>query len=202
MLISLSRAIIFITTGLWLAFTLWTTFLVMGNNTQIYAENGLLENIQACILVIAFAVYLVNAAIEKRPGKLIPLFFSLLCYSFLLRELNIETFDIPYPLQFIGSGSGRDISLAIAFFAVFFYAATNYSFYRKAVISHLKTRAGWLLIVAGVLLVVGASFEDYHSITHHIFIEEKLELFAYILILFSSIMTNSYTNSVKINPVG
>jgi hypothetical protein len=35
------------------------------------------------------------------------LFFSLLCYTFVLRELHVEKFDVPKVLIFIGSGAGH-----------------------------------------------------------------------------------------------
>jgi hypothetical protein len=188
--------------SLWVVFTLWATNLVMNNNTHIYAENGLLENIQAGILAITFVVYLVNSAVEKNSCRLILLSCSLLCYAFLLRELDVEKFDIPSVLQMLGSGIGRNLTIAIAFFALFFYAARYFSFYKAEVVNFLRTRPGSLLIMAGVFLVIGSVFEDIYAITHHVFIEESLELFAYGLIMLSSLSVNSYINSITISQAG
>lgn len=199
MLVSLPKVIISTTLGLWLVFTLWAICTIMDDNTHIYAENGLLENIQACILLIAFSFYLVNAAIEKQLSTLILLTCSLLCYTFFLRELDVENFDIPQILHTIGSGFGRNISIVAAFLAVSFYAAKNYQFYKQAAISFLKTRPGILLMVGGAFLIIGSSFESFDSIAHNSFIEEEFELLAYILILLSSITSNSYLNNREIS---
>ena len=188
--------------SLWVAFTLWTTNLVMNNNIHVYAENGLLENIQAGVLAISFVVYLVNFAIEKNSCRLIFLSCSLLCYAFLLRELDVEKFDIPSALQMLGSGVGRNVTIAIAFFALFFYAARYFSFYKVEVVNFLRTRPGSLLIMAGVFLILGSVFEDIYAITHHVFIEESLELFAYVLIMLSSLTVNSSINGITISQAG
>jgi hypothetical protein len=199
---SFPAIIIATTLSLWVAFTLWAASLVMNNNTHIYAENGLLENIQACILAITFVVYLVNSAVEKNCCRLILLSCSLLCYAFLLRELDVEKFDIPYALQMVGSGVGRNTTIAIAFLALFFYAARYFSFYKVEVVNFLRTRPGSLLIMAGVFLILGSVFEDIYAITHHVFIEESLELFAYVLIMLSSLTVNSSINGITISQAG
>ncbi len=199
---SFPAIIIATTLSLWVAFTLWAASLVMNNNTHIYAENGLLENIQACILAITFVVYLVNSAVEKNCCRLFLLSCSLLCYAFLLRELDVEKFDIPYALQMVGSGVGRNTTIAIAFLALFFYAARYFSFYKVEVVNFLRTRPGSLLIMAGVFLILGSVFEDIYAITHHVFIEESLELFAYVLIMLSSLTVNSSINGIAISQAG
>lgn len=176
-------------------FVLWATFAVLDNNTHIYAENGLIENIQAGILVVACIVYLATAAFDKRSETLILLFCSLLCYSFMLRELDVERFDVPYALKLIGSGAGRNIILATAFAAIFGYAAlSNYSYYKKAAVGFIKSRPGFLLIAGGVFLIIGDSFEKYKGITHYGFFEEIIELFGYVLILLSSLTAGTFLN--------
>lgn len=199
MMTSLSRVMISTTIFLWLAFTSWATYLVMNNNTQIYAENGILENLQAFVLFVAFIVFSLNAVVEKKPSKLILLTCSLLCYSFLLRELDVETFNVPYLLQAIGSGTGRNATIAIAFFAILFYALRNFAFYKAAAVNFLKTVPGTLLIMAGLCLIVGGFFEDFYGMTHHVFIEEKLELLAYVLIMLSSFTINTYMKNTTIS---
>jgi hypothetical protein len=199
---SLPAIIIASTLSAWAAFTLWATSLVMGNNTAVYAENGLLENTQACILAITFVIFLVNSAIEKQASRLILLSCSLLCYAFLLRELDVEKFDIPYILQMLGSGAGRNTTIALGFFALTSYASRYFAFYRAEIASFLRTRPGSLLLMAAVFLVSGSVFEDLYAITHHEFIEESLELFAYVLILLSSLTVNSSINGMTISQAG
>lgn len=187
----------------WFGFTLWAAYSVFSDNhTHIYAENGLIENIQAFLLVIACIVYLATVAIEKRSDKLILLFCSLLCFSFLLRELDVEEFDIPQALIFIGHGVGRNTTQAMAFFAIFTYAASNRSYYKKASVEFAKSRPGWLLITGGVFLLVGDFFEKRNGILHHVFFEEIAELFGYVLILLSSISANSFMSRITTRSSG
>lgn len=180
-----------ITLSLWLGFTLWATHAVWNGNTHIYAENGPLENVQACVLAAAFLVYLVNAATERQSSRLILLSCSLLCYSFMLRELDVEQFDLPHPLIAIASGTGRNVTLAIAFAALLFYAVKNFSYYKTAALQFLRTRSGVLLMLAGVFLYVAEFFEKNSAIPHHVLWEEVIELFAFTLILLSAFTANA-----------
>lgn len=179
-------------------FAFWAAYSVFfGGHVHIYAENGLIETIQACLLAIACVIYLATAALEKRSDKLILLFCSLLCYGFALRELDVEKLDIPHPLIFIGSGVGRNITVAGAFIAICVYVALgNFSFYKKAAIEFIKSKPGALLIAGGVFLFVGHLFEKNGAITHHVFFEEMAELFGYTFIVLSSIAINSFVSSI------
>ncbi len=177
----------------WFGFTLWAAYSVFHyNHVYIYAENGLIENMQACILAIASIVYLA-AVLGKMSEKLIILFCSLLCLSFFLREVDVERFDIPYALIFIGSGAGRNTILTAAFVAIFIYAGLKHSHYKKAAVEFAKSRPGWLLMAGGAFLLTGYFFEkNYAILHHHVFFEEINELFGYVLILLSSIAAKTF----------
>lgn len=184
-------------------FFLWATYSVFDDNTHIYAENGLIENSQACLLAISCIIYLANVALEEKPKKLILLTCSLLCYTFLLRELDIEKFDIPYTLKLIGSGVGRNTTIGAAFAAIFVYVALrNYSYYKKTALKFIGSRPGFLLMAVGAFLLIGDYFEKHKTITHHVFFEETFELFAYVLIVLSSLAANSFISSIKIRSSG
>ncbi|MGL4573486.1 MAG: hypothetical protein ACRCV9_01715 [Burkholderiaceae bacterium] len=157
------------------------------NQTDVFAENGLIENTQACVLALACTVYFFTAVLEKQSERLILLFCALLCYSFVLREINVEEFDIAPALVFIGHGVGRNTTLALAFSSIAIYAALHLPHYKKAAFEFAKSKAGKLLIAGGVFLFVGQYFETSHSLSHHVFFEEIAELFGYVLILLSSI---------------
>lgn len=184
----------------WFGFTLWATYCVfVDGHVQIYAENGLIENMQAYLLVVACAIYLATLALEKRSDKLILAACSLLCYGFIVRELDVETFDIPRALIFIGSGLGRDMSLAVAIAAICLYATlTDLAHYGKAALRFVKSTPGVLWMTGGVFLVIGEVMEKNKIILHHAFVEEMAELFAYVLILLSSIAANAYLSGMSI----
>lgn len=172
----------------WFGFTIWAAYSVFyGNRTHLYADNGLIENIQAVLLIIAGLVYLAAAAITKRSDKLILLFCSVVCLTFLLREVDVEDFDIHPVLLFMGHGIGRNTMLVTAFIAIFGYAVLNFSYYTKTAVAFAKSRPGWLLVAGGVCLLVGDFFDKSHGIHHHVFYEEIAELLGHIFILLSSI---------------
>lgn len=185
-------------------FILWISYFVFHDNQiHIYAENSLIENIQACLLAVASIIYLAAAALEKRSDKLILMFCFLLCLGFLLRELDVERFDIPYALIFIGSGTGRNVILTAAFVVMLICALLKLTHYKMAAVEFVKSRPGWLLIVGGVFLLIGQFFEKSNAISrHHVFLEEINELFGYFLILSSAISANSFMNRITINSSG
>jgi hypothetical protein len=178
-------------------FTLWASYLVFyENQVHVYAENALIENIQACLIATAGILYLATAILEKRSCKLIIMFCSLLCFTFLLRELDVENFDIPHALILIGSGVGRNVILSGAFIAILIYAVLKFSYYKVATVVFVKSKPGWMLTTGGVFLLTGNFFEKNHCL----FLEEMSELFGYILILLSSISANFLLNSIMILP--
>lgn len=162
---------------------------VLGNTT-VYAENGPIESLQAILLATSCIVFLLPVVLNREPGKLIPLFLALLCYSFLVRELDVERLNVPDFVKFIGSGIGRNTTLAVGFISLLTYAGTRFSYYKNASIQFLKSRPGILLMLGGLLMVVGGVCEKSHSIPQHAFFEEFFELWGYVFILLSSITAN------------
>jgi hypothetical protein len=187
-----------------LGFTLWASYLVFyAAQADIYAENRMVENIQACLLASAGILYLATAILEKRSDTLIIVFCSLLCFSFFLRELDVEDFDIPHALILIGSGVGRNAVLGMAFAAILIYAILKFSYYKVAAVVFVKSKPGWLLITGGVFLLIGLLFEEKKGLLYHdVFIEEMCEIFGYVLILLSSIAANSFMNGITIHSIG
>ncbi len=140
----------------WFGFTIWAAYAVFyGNRTHLYADNGLIENSQAVLLGIACLVYLAAAAIGKKSDKLIHLFCSVLCLSFLLREMDVEDFNLPPAVVFLGHGIGRNTMLVTAFIAIAVYAALHHSYYTETVVRFTRSRTWRLLIAGGVLLLIG-----------------------------------------------
>lgn len=160
------------------------------NDATVYSENGPLENLQAIVLVICTLAFLIPVAQNKGSAKLILLSCSWLCFSFVLRELDVERLNVPYVIKLIGSGGGRNAMLALGFLALLVCAAAKFSYYKKAGILFLKSKPGILLMLAGVFLVIGDVFENSHSIIHNVFFEESFELLGYGLILLSAFAVN------------
>jgi len=189
--------------GAWLGFAIWATYSVFAlGRVQIYAENGLIESTQVYLLALACGIYLATLALEKRSDKLLLLSCSLLCYGFIVRELDIETFAVPQALVVVGSGVGRTMILALVIVAIGLYAAlTDLAHYRKAAAEFLRSRPGVLLMAGGVFLVVGEFIEKSKILPHGDFFEEMAELFAYLLIFLSSIAGNFFLSRLTIRSI-
>lgn len=171
---------------------LWSAYRVfIYDQAEIYAEHGLLENMQAIILAVAMLAFLGPAVFENRSDKLILLFCALLCYSFVLRELDVKRLDIHEMLIFIGSGVGRKVTLAAAFIAIAAYASFRFTYYKNAAVRFLRSWPGILLMMGGGFLLIGEFFEKNQLIIHHAFFEEISELFGYICILLSAFTVRS-----------
>lgn len=197
---SLFVVISIIAISTFLGFSFWTVGSIFDDNTRIHLENGLIENIQACLLAISCIVYLIGAFFAKKPEKLILCTCSLLCYSFLLREVQVGKLDIPNVLKIIGSGIGRNLTIGTAFVAIFAYAIfSDYSYYKTAALGFIRTRPGVLLLAAALFLVLGFFFEEQKLMIHHQFYEEISELFGYLLILLSSFATVPFVNNTTIS---
>jgi len=186
-----------VTMGAFFVLFLWTAHSVfILNITSIYAENGLLENTQIILLAISCIVFLIPIAIEKKPEKLILLFCSLLCYSFILRELDVERLDVNNTIKFVCSGVGRYTTLSVAFIALFSYAAFRFSYYKNANVSFIRSKSGILLMSGGLFLIVGDLFEKRSTIIHHVYWEELFELCGYCFILLSAFAANAGLNRI------
>lgn len=184
----------------WFGFAAWATYgILVQGHVHLYAENGLIESLQAGLAAVACVIYLATVAFEKRPDRLLLLFCALLCYAFFVREVDVETFDVPRALVLIASGKGRTLSLAVAVAAICLYAAlTDAARYAKAAVQFLRSRPGVLLMAGGVFLVIGELAEKTPLIPQHVFVEEMAELLGYVLILLSSISANAYLSGMSI----
>ena len=153
------------------------------NQLSIYAENGWLENTQVVTLILSCITFLFPVISQKREDKLILVFFSFLCFSFVLREVDVENLDIINSLKFIGHGVGRNIMLSVGFIAIGIYVMLNYKYYKKLAKEFIISLMGRVIIIAGFLLCISYFFEHHSSILHHVFLEEAFELSGYVLIL-------------------
>ena len=170
----------------------WTTYAVfVRGDASVYAENGIIENVQAILLAAAFLLFILPVLRKKVQKRLISVACSLLCYSFLVRELDVERLDVPLAVQMIGSGIGRNVSLVIGFAILLICACARFSYYKDAAMVFLKSHCGLLLLTAGLLLGLGDIFEKSQSIAHNAFYEETTELYGYVLMLLSALGTNT-----------
>ena len=182
------RACFFLAIGLFLCFATWSLRLVLlFDDVSFYQENGILENTQVLLLIVIFFVFFIPSTYQKRKDKLFLIFFALLSFNFILREIDVEEFDIPSFFILFGSGIGRKIMLAVGFISIIFYALFNVKYYVKLSISLLRSRAGFLLAMTSVFLFAGGLFEE-QQFQHNEFFEELSELIGYVLFLLVSFL--------------
>ena len=176
-----------------LLFALWAAQAVFfAGNVLMYDEDGPIELLQACLLAMASGVWLLTAFQEKRTDRLVVLFCALLCYGFFLRELDVEDFNLPDIVLFMGAGIGRNLSLLFALLAMAIYAAlTGLPRHVKTAIGFSRSREGLLLVAGGVCMLLGDAFEKTAAFEHFVFFEEIAELFGYTLILLSALAAHS-----------
>ena len=164
----------------------WSLFSgVWLENTSVFSENGLLENVQALTLIITLFFFLVPIFNRFRSDRLLGVFFSFLTLSFILRELDIETFDLPNILILMGSGQGRNLLLAVGILSTIGFALFKFRYYLDLSVCFLKSRTGFACLGAGMFLVVGDIFENV-QIPLNVLYEESFELIGYSLLLIAA----------------
>lgn len=164
----------------------WSLFSgVWLENSSVFKENGLLENTQAFTLTITLLFFLVPTFNRFRSDRLLGVFFSFLTLGFILRELDIETFDLPNVFILLGSGQGRNLLLAVGILSTIGFALFKFRYYLDLSICFLKSRTGFAAIGAGIFLVVGDIFENV-QIPFSVLYEESLELMGYSLLLLAA----------------
>lgn len=169
---------------IYLGLVFWSGYSVyVLNETSIYVENGILENIQVFTITIAGLVLFLPVINQKRTDKLVLLFFAFLCLSFVLREVDVEDLSIPDVLKSVGSGAGRNVILAAGFITMFSFAMFNVTHYKNVLRSFFASQKGAWILMAGILICFGEVFESMKYVPHHVLLEELSELSGYILIL-------------------
>ncbi len=176
-----------------LIFAAWASYAVIFYDAKIYEENDIIENTQAALLIFSCIFYLFNSLEDKSSKRYISLSLSLLCYIFLLREVNVKRLDVPEILKFFGSGWGRNISYLVGItYILFAIYKRGFLNFKNTLIVFLKSPQSKLLFYAGGLLILGDIFEKNSHLSFHMFFEEISEFFGYVLILISAIYQHYY----------
>jgi hypothetical protein len=158
-------------------------------NLKVFKENQLLENLQALLIFIAGLSYSQAVPYVGKCRRLLPLGGALLSISFLLRELDVEKFDVPRWAAFLlGSGIGRNSLLTILWLSVVFLFVRNRRHYLPLALGLLTHRTGIYAILSGVLLITGSLFEEQvFNVKMYQFYEELAEMNGYFFLLLSAL---------------
>ena len=157
------------------------------HKAYLYDENNLIENIQAGVLIFNSILFLL-AAFKKRDDRLLMLFFSWLMFSFFLREVDVEKFNLPAIIIFLGGhGIGRNSMLAIGFLTIIFFYFKKPKEYNQLFKKYAFTFEGLLIAQAAVWLFISDFCEKSHALAYHQYYEELFELYGYLLLFFAAL---------------
>ena len=136
-------------------------------------------------LALALVFFLVPVFDSVRNDRLIAVFLSLLSLGFILRELDVEQFDLPNLLILLGSGKGRNLLLGTGLLLTLVTALFKFRYYLSLSRCFFRHGAGIATLFAGLFLVVGDIFEKI-DIPYHVLYEESLELVGYAILLLAA----------------
>lgn len=169
--------------------TLAIAGLSLGLDPSFYnREDGLLENLQALVLLATMIVALWQHWVQRADVGLAPLFLALVCFSGLLRELDVERYDIPQILILLGSGLGKRILLGALWLGFFAWAIRRRREVWSEGVGLLGRLAGRCMLLApALILVAGLLDKKILPLPYPVFFEELLELNAYAVMLLAAL---------------
>ena len=163
-------------------------FYGFGKSDYLFSEAGILENMQNFAIAVSGLIFLFAFIKNRNKNKdmWITLFFVVLCYAFLCREVDFERLNLPEWSVILFHGKGRNISIEIAFSIIGVFALKDYKNYINKSKELVFSKRGAFLFIAAIALFAGGIFE--HALDSEFF-EELLELTGYSCLLTASYFT-------------
>lgn len=122
-------------------------------------ENGPLENLQVVLLFLSSIAFLLPAARAERSYRCVLLAGAMLCFSFILRELDVEDLAVPQWVIAVGSGTGRDVLLGTGWAVVGILSIKSFALLKVNLKAILFSRTTLLLFISGLVLFSGSIFD-------------------------------------------
>lgn len=161
--------------------------LIFTTRPDLAAENGLYENMQAILILIAFILALMNTFAHKQK-KLIYLSigFALLSVGFFLRELELSDTEFPSWLIYISSPTGSAIITTLIFLPFIFYTLRHFVFAWQSSLCFMKSQYFWMMLLAASFLFMGGVFDrEWLTDEYSLFFEEYFETAGYYTLLWA-----------------
>jgi hypothetical protein len=150
---------------------------------EVHGENALLENLQAMFLGLATALFLVPTP-ANIANQCLNKAFALLCFSFLLRELDLEYLGLPALLVQVGTGTGRTMLLTALWTMVLYGFVHNVQDKPQFLRQLLRSYKFVVMAVVLVLLAISAVMDkELLPISPARLYEELAETNAYFMML-------------------
>ena len=131
-----------------------------------------------CLLLLSLLITIYIAFDRVREDKIISIVLSIALFGILLREIDIEDFNVPMWVVAIGSGDGRTLLLSIMLAPVLLFMIVKYQKYYDLVKKYFLSQVGLSLVLSFCLLLIGSMFEHEYLLSRTL-IEESFELIAY-----------------------
>lgn len=160
-------------------------FKVGNNYNAFFEENGILENSEVVLLCLAALNFLYGFVAAR--WRSITFFSFIVCLAFILRELDVEKFNLNSIILFLGSGVGRVILLTSLFIIGFYllYKEITFSIVKRL----MNSMFFYCLIFSSIFLVLSWVFDKkIFDIPYLVLLEELSELNAYFIIFLASIV--------------
>jgi hypothetical protein len=157
-------------------------------DTGIAEEHGTMENLQAvCLLAGALTLWL-EARRRSAAARRALILAGLGYFTMLLLEFDVRPFEIPWLTRLFG-GPLRNAWLGAVWLYFLTGAAKQWRHILDQGLAWLRSIAGILLCLAGVLWMAGAAIEDVQSLLRggNHFAEELMETNAVLLMLWAAV---------------
>ena len=189
MLKRLDSKLLGINIGISIFFILSVLFLYPEIDTD---ENGIVEASQSIFITLSMILFAYHALMVKEiAAKLASFGLSLLSLTFLLRELDVEKFDLPSFIIMIGSGTGRNLFLGSLWIILLVFTFKYKSIEKNKVVSFLFSTYGQFLMFSALMLLLGMMMDknifSLQNLTTR-FYEELLELLGYCYLFSASVL--------------
>ena len=149
----------------------------------VHAENALFENIQAVCLISAALLYALSSFGNKSTDRIELMGLALLCFSFSLREIDIELFGLPPLIEQFFVGKGRTATLLVLWGGYLALLLRQPIGFVDLIKRQFDSGLVAYLLIAACLLVCGAVFDrGILMLNHPRLYEELLEVNAYLLL--------------------
>ena len=162
---------------------------------SLYRENSWVENMQVGFLAIGCLLYFVSAMRLNGDHRIVCLFFSMLSFIFMFREVDVDKLDVPRVVIFMLAEQGRAFFFLILL-GLLFYELRKFSYYWRNRRYYLSSSIFIFIATAALLLIIFSTAFDQKLIRveHRIFYEELSEMTAYLMMLGAALFSRKDLN--------
>ncbi len=169
-------------------------FAISQQQSWLYDENALMENLQAATALCAGFIALILPKQNNHLAKVAGYAFGFLGLAIFLREVDVERlpYDIPAFLVWLGHGIGRNLMLVVLLALVLWQTKPVTGLIKNNLGALITTPVGLLMGSALAVLLLSDLFErGVIGGASHVFYEELMELNGFALFLFASTLIRS-----------